>query len=222
MRLLDLFCCAGGAATGYHRAGFDEIVGVDNRPMPRYPFEFILGDALDYAREHGAEFDAIHASPPCQKYSAMQNVNLARGRKNNHPDLIPETREVLEKSEKVFVIENVQGAPLQTQFILCGHSLGLTRLARHRHFESNVLIPRIACTHRRVDGLVGVYGDRPDGHRTGPRQYKLNVTAASLEEAQIAMGIDWMEWNELREAVPPAYTEYIGRYLIMAIGSQRR
>jgi len=216
-RVLDLFCGAGGAARGYQRAGF-YVVGVDNKPQPHYAGdEFIQADALEYGAAHGAEFDAIHASPPCQKYSAMQNVNAAQGRKNNHPDLIPETRRILEDSSKPFVIENVQGAPLRTQFILCGHSLGLVRLARHRHFESNVFVPRIKCTHRCVDGLIGVYGKRSDGHRTGLKRYKLNITASSIDEARAAMGIDWMTWDELREAIPPAYTEYIGRYLLSRV-----
>ena len=216
-RLLDLFSGAGGSARGYQQAGF-YVIGIDNRPQPRYAGdEFIQGDALEYVRAHGAEYDCIHASPPCQKYTTMQNVNLARGRENNHPDLIPATRLALRETGKMYVIENVQGAPLQTQFILCGHSLGLKRLARHRHFESNIFVPRIACTHRRVDGLIGIYGERPDGHRTGPKRYKLNVTASSLKVSQLAMGIDWMEWDELKEAIPPAYTEYIGLFLLESL-----
>jgi len=214
-KLLDLFCGAGGAGMGYYRAGFD-VVGVDNRPQPHYPFEFIQADALEYAAAHGREFDVIHASPPCQAYSAMRNVNDARGILNVHPDLIAKTREVLNQTGRPYVIENVQGAPLKTQIIICGHSLGLNRLARHRHFESNLLLLSLPCTHRGQD-VIGVYGERPDGHRVGPRRYKLTFTASSINEAREAMGIDWMNWDEIREAIPPDYTEFIGRILIEAV-----
>lgn len=217
-RLLDLFCGAGGAAMGYQRAGFD-VVGVDNRPQPHYPFEFIQADALEFVREHGAGFDAIHASPPCQAYTIMRNVNRAQGRvKRQHPMLIGETRTALEATGKPWVIENVQGAPLQTQVIMCGHSLGLTKLARHRHFESNIILFCPPCTHRRVAGLIGVYGQKPDGRRVGPtnKAYLSTWAASSIAEASAAMGIDWMTWEELREAIPPSYTEYIGRQLMEA------
>lgn len=216
-KLLDLFCGAGGAARGYQEAGF-YVVGVDNRPQPHYVGdEFVLADALEFCAAHGAEFDAIHASPPCQAFTVMRNVNDARGHVNSWPNLIPQTRGVLTGLGLPFIIENVQGAPLQTQFILCGHALGLKRIARHRHFESNVFVPRVRCTHRRQDGLIGIYGERPDGHRTGPKRYRLNVTASSIEEARKAMAIDWMDWSEIREAIPPAYTRYIGDWLMQAL-----
>lgn len=219
-RILDLFSGAGGAARGFQRAGF-YVVGVDNRPQPRYAGdEFVLGDALEYCVAHGSEFDVIHASPPCQAYSAMRNVNDARGILNSHPDLIEATRKALVQTGRPYVIENVQGAPLQTQIIICGYSLGLNRLARHRHFESNMLLLSVPCTHRGKD-VIGVYGERPDGHRVGPKRYKLTFTASSIDEAQKAMGIDWMVWDELREAIPPAYTEFIGLQLMNAIGRAR-
>jgi len=214
MRLLDLFCGAGGSAVGYHRAGFDEIVGVDNRPQPRYPFQFIQADALEYCAAHGNEFDVIHASPPCQAYIALANL---KGRKINHPDLIDPTRKALTATGVPFVIENVQGSPLHTSLILCGHALDLKRLARHRHFETSILIPSIACTHRRQPNLIGVYGMKPDGRRLSSKRYRLNVAASSLIEAQRAMGIDWMDWREITQAIPPAYTEYIGCFLLEAI-----
>lgn len=213
-RLLDLFCCAGGATRGYQLAGF-YVVGVDNRPQPHYVGdEFYQADALEFVAAHGHEFDAIHASPPCQKHTTLQNVNAARGLSNAHVDWIPDTRRALEDAGNPYIIENVQGSPLLLQAIVCGHALGLTHLMRHRHFESNVLIMGTNCTHRGVDGLVGVYGEYPDGHRVNQKQYKATVTASSIDEAREAMGIDWMDWDEIKEAIPPAYTEYLGRQLM--------
>jgi DNA (cytosine-5)-methyltransferase 1 len=211
-RLLDLFCGAGGAAMGYHRAGFD-VTGVDIAPQNHYPFAFIQADALEYVAAHGHEFDAIHASPPCHKFVTLQNVNRAQGRANTHPDLIGATRRALEATGKPYVIENVQGSPVLTQIILCGYSMGLPRLARHRHFESNILLLAPPCTHRGKD-VIGIYGDSPDGHRVGPLQYKLTFTASSIDEARQVMGIDWMDWDEIRESIPPAYTHYIGNQLM--------
>ena len=213
---------------GYHRAGFNEIVGVDNLPMPRYPFSFVLMDALEAMRVllagevitdtngrkyYLSDFDAIHASPPCQEYTTLSAVNRIRGHHKPAPDLIDDTRWALIETRKTYVIENVQGAPLQTQFILCGHSLGLERLARHRHFECSIFIPRIRCTHRKVDGLVGVYGDL-NGRRVSVKKYKWTRAAKNLLDASDAMKIDWMNEHEITQAIPPAYTEYIGKYLI--------
>jgi site-specific DNA-cytosine methylase len=128
-RLLDLFCGAGGAGMGYHRAGF-EVVGVDIAPQPHYPFEFHQGDALEYLAAHGHEFDAIHASPPCQRYSSIQRIT-----KNKHkwPDLVDPVRQLLIKSGKPYVIENVQGAPLRVDAFMCGSMFGLGMI-RHRIF----------------------------------------------------------------------------------------
>ena len=136
-RLLDLFCGAGGAGMGYHRAGFD-VVGVDLNPQPRYPFEFHQADALDYAREHGREFDAIHASPPCQAYSLASRQWRIRGRK--YPVLIAKTRELLNAMAKPFVIENVPGAPLINPTVLYGTMFGLMTM-RPRLFETSFAIP---------------------------------------------------------------------------------
>lgn len=231
-RLLDLFCGAGGAAMGYYRAGF-EVVGVDIKPQKSYPFPFILGDALDVmarmlkgekflasdGKWYGIEdFDAIHASPPCQSYSTLARLNKARfNTGSKYPRMISATREIINRFGVPYVIENVQGASdLQTQFILCGHSLGLEKIARHRHFECNILIPRLACTHRGKD-IIGIYGEKPDGRWIGSLKYKRTFIASSIDEARSAMGIDWMDWDEIREAIPPAYTEYIGGYLLKAI-----
>lgn len=216
MRLLDLFCGAGGAAVGYNRAGF-EVVGIDHEPQPRYPFEFQQADALEFVRAEGSQFDVIHASPPCQAFTGMRRITLARfGRAPEHPDLIAATRDALQKTGRVYIIENVQGSPLFTQIILCGASLGLPHIARHRHFESNVLLFAPKCAHRSNEYTIGVYGSRPDGRRVSYRRHRLCRVANSLMEAQIEMGIDWMVWDEITQAVPPVYTEYLGRQLLVA------
>jgi DNA (cytosine-5)-methyltransferase 1 len=194
---------------GYYQAGFRDITGVDIEPQPRYPFAFVQADALEFLKEHGHEFDVIHASPPCQAYSGMRRITISRfGSAPEHPDLIAPVRELLEESGKVYVIENVQGSPLHTQLILCGAALGLEHLARHRHFESNFLfVNPPKCCHFQNEYTIGVYGERPDGRRVSYRQHRLGRIASSIGEAQEVMGIDWMEWDEIKEAVPPAYTE---------------
>ena len=218
--LLDLFCGAGGAAVGYHRAGF-EVVGIDHKPQPHYPFEFHQADALEFVREHSESYSVIHASPPCQKYTGMRRITRSRfGRirgNPNPPDLIAATRRALMATGKPWVIENVQGSPLNTGIILCGASLGLDHLARHRHFESSVLLFAPPCSHYSSSHTVGVYGSRPDGRRVSYRQHRLCCVAASLEEAREVMGIDWMDWDEITQAIPPAYTEYIGKQLMTHI-----
>jgi DNA (cytosine-5)-methyltransferase 1 len=220
-RLLDLFCCAGGAGMGYHRAGFD-VVGVDVEPQPRYPFTFVQGDALAYLAAHGQAFDAIHASPPCQgNLHGLNAVNRSLGRTVAHPDLIGATRELLRVSGKPYVIENVVGARLLAPVQYCGSSFGLP-IRRHRRFESNVLLLAPGCEHDRhrerrywtsamKDGqrqraaVVQVYGNGGERHLWGP-----------------ALGIDWMVPDELTQAIPPAYTEHIGRQLLAAIDAEVR
>lgn len=138
-RLLDTFCDAGGCSVGYHRAGFD-VVGVDHLPQKNYPFEFHLGDALEFIAAHGAEFDVIHASPPCQRFCALKKMYNAR----QHPDLLTPTRELLQKIGHPYVIENVEGAPMQNYITLCGTAFGLgtsgAELWRHRRFEVSPMI----------------------------------------------------------------------------------
>jgi DNA (cytosine-5)-methyltransferase 1 len=161
VRLLDLFCGAGGAAMGYHRAGFD-VVGVDHRPQPNYPFEFIETDALTFLREGGpirGWFDAIHASPPCQAYSA--GARMRNGYAKDHPRLIEPLRELLIQTGLPYVIENVPEAPLRSPMRLCGSQFGLD-VRRHRAFESNVLLLSNGCTHDHQGVVVGVYGDHPE------------------------------------------------------------
>lgn len=217
-KLLDLFCGAGGAARGYQLAGF-YVVGVDHKPQPHYiGEEFVQADALEYVAAHGSEFDAIHASPPCQAYTGMRRIALSRfGSAPEYPDMIADVRQFLRQTGRPFVIENVAGSPLETQIILCGVALGLPHLARHRHFESNIVLLSTQCAHRRAKYTIGIYGSKPDGRRVSWRRYRLTRIASSIDEAREIMGIDWMDWNEIKEAIPPAYTEFIGKQLLQVI-----
>jgi DNA (cytosine-5)-methyltransferase 1 len=144
MRLLDLFCGAGGAGMGYHRAGF-EVVGVDIKPQPRYPFEFHRADALEYLNQHWREFDIIHASPPCQFYSRATKMN---GTKHNHPDLLQPTIDALDATGKPYIVENVPGAPMKNYLMLCGTMFGL-RVFRHRLFVTSpqIMFSPFSCNH---------------------------------------------------------------------------
>lgn len=207
-RLLDLFCGAGGAAMGYHRAGFD-VVGVDIEPQPHYPFKFHQADAMTYPLDG---FDVIHASPPCQAYSAMRNTWNARA---DHPDLLPPTRDRLAASGVPWVIENVPGAPMAPLFLMCGSSFGLGipgyQLRRHRWFEvSGTWFLSPPCQHR--GPVIGIYGD----HGRDRRRNEGYGRYFTLDERKQAMGIDWMARDELDQAIPPAYTEYIGCELLAA------
>ncbi|HYE58597.1 MAG TPA: hypothetical protein VD948_08830 [Rhodothermales bacterium] len=211
-RLLDLFSGAGGCARGYQLAGF-HVTGVDLKPQPRYAGDvFIQGDALEYVREHGHEYDAIHASPPCQAFTRAKFLRIAQGRSTQAPDLIEPTRAALAVSGKPYAIENVEGAPLIDPVLLCGSMFGL-RVRRHRLFETNVFLLRPVCQHATAPRPVGVHSWGKWGHEI-PSGGKL---AASLEDAQDAMGIDWMKRPELAEAIPPAYTLFIGRQLLAAL-----
>ena len=217
-RLLDLFCGAGGAAVGYSRAGFD-VVGVDIRPQPSFPFEFVEADALEWLEERlcyealwwdGAPFAAIHASPPCQAYSA--GARMRNGHAKDHPRLIEPVRELLAETGLPYVIENVPGAPLRSPVHLCGSQFGLS-VRRHRCFETNWLLLSNGCTHGYQDVVVGVYGDHPEDSVI--RKGHPAIRARNVAHAQEAMGIGWMEtWDELKEAIPPAYTELIGAQLL--------
>lgn len=217
-RLLDLFCGAGGAAMGYHRAGF-EVVGVDINPQPHYPFDFVQGDALtalasdnDYIWSGFGPFDAIHASPPCQSYT-RKHADWGRKRVHwlDHPDLVARTRDLLDATGLPYVIENVPGAPLRGSLLLCGTMFGL-RIAKHRLFEANWPMAMLApstCDHS------DIYNPW-----SGPGR-----SAEKLREAQ---GTPWIPMSggasrkagvtgDLFNAIPPAFTEWIGRQLIAAI-----
>jgi DNA (cytosine-5)-methyltransferase 1 len=166
-------------------------------------------------------FDAIHASPPCQKYTTLQHINKVQwGTEKNHPDMIADMRSALRATGKPYIIENVQGSPLETQVILCGYSMGLPKLARHRHFESNFILFAPKCTHRGRE-VIGVYGGL-DGRRVSEKRWKtITYAASTIEQARELMGIDWMEWNEIKESIPPKYTEYLGAQLIDVVFNRR-
>lgn len=211
MRLLDTYCCAGGVAVGYARAGF-EVLGVDKDPQPNYPFEFIQADALEFlsaTRFVRNSFDAIHASPPCQAFTDLQKQN-----KRTYPELIAPTRALLEEIDLPYVIENVEGAPLIDPIVLCGTMFPGLRVLRHRLFESNIPLESpphgphpLVFTHDKRKAHYGLLDqDTAFVQVTGGG----NATVANKAAA---MGIDWMTGHELNEAIPPAYTEHVGRQL---------
>jgi DNA (cytosine-5)-methyltransferase 1 len=203
---------------GLYQAGF-EVVGVDIAPQPHYPFEFHQADALEFPLDG---FDFIWASPPCQAHTNMSNRWRGKGGlADERRDLIPQTREKLKKTKSFWVIENVAGAKraLVDPFRLTGEMFGL-RVHRPRYFEANfpVLVPPTPPRQKRP---VAVYGAM-DGRRLWTRSDGSELRApSSLEEPSVAMGIDWMQWDELREAIPPAYSEFIGVAVIAHIESER-
>jgi DNA (cytosine-5)-methyltransferase 1 len=211
--LLDLFCGAGGASQGYYEAGFD-VVGVDLHPQKNYPFEFVQMDALDYLETQDlSRFSAIHASPPCQAFTALRTAWNAKP----HDDLLTPTRGYLMKIGVPWVLENVPGAPMTNHITLCGTMFGLgvgnAELRRHRLFETSWpfagLMPR--CGHGQRPITIGVYGQHG-------RDRRRNVqTFFSVMDGRVAMGIDWMSGDELSQSIPPAYTRYIGAQLLRHI-----
>jgi DNA (cytosine-5)-methyltransferase 1 len=207
--MLDLFCGAGGAAMGYHRAGFD-IVGVDNRPQPRYPFPFIQADAMTFPLDG---YDAIHASPPCQAYSESTAKFRAEG--VVYPDLIAATRDRLDATGLPWVIENVPGAPMRADYVLCGSMFGLLGLIRHRWFETSWRGFAMALACRHDFRAVTVVGHGPNSHSWWYRS--LDGRSRWNADCRRAMGIEWMNRGELSQAIPPAYTEWIGTQLLAAI-----
>jgi DNA (cytosine-5)-methyltransferase 1 len=205
-RLLDLCCGGGGASMGYHRAGFD-VVGVDVNPMPSYPFEFHQADALEFLLEHGREFDMVHASPPCQPYTRM-SICRPGSAENYDDNLIEPIRDICREMELPYIIENVPGAPLWEPIELCGHMFGLA-LYRHRWFECSEPIPQ----PDHVDHTL-------PASNAGRWKPGTIITVAGhcgpMPVAKAAMGIGWMARDELVEAIPPAYTEFLGRALMSA------
>lgn len=223
-RLLDLFCCAGGAAMGYHLAGFD-VVGVDINPQPRYPFAFIQHDALTLDPRFIASFDAIHASPPCQGYTDLRHAPGAKGA----PRLIGKVREVLIASGRPYVIENVSGArsEMRDPITLCGSMFRLgaqgCELQRHREFECGGFPkPPHWCSHG-ANPVIGVYGGhaRKRSAKHGGRGTRDVWEGGHKAAASEALGIDWMTLGELSEAIPPAYTRWIGLQLIGHLRHER-
>lgn len=230
-KLLDTYCCQGGASTGYYRAGFD-VYGVDKDPQPRYPFAFHQGDALDVLRRLLAgeriafthrdgtvellgleDFDAIHASPPCQTFTAYRRRGSGVG--DSYLNLIPQTSELLERTGLPWVIENVEGArgELVDPVMLCGSSFGLD-VRRHRLFESSIALWGTACNHERQAPRFPPATNRKNLRRT----VEVGVWRIPLDVQQAAMGgCEWMTLRGLSEAIPPAYTEFIGAQLLRHI-----
>jgi DNA (cytosine-5)-methyltransferase 1 len=218
-KILDLFCCAGGAALGYSRAGFD-IVGIDIAPQPNYPFKFIQADALTLDPEFIASFDAVHASPPCQSYS-----DLAKRNGNGHewPRLVEPVRELLVRSGLPYVIENVDGAPLVNAVVLCGTMFPRLRVLRHRLFEANFeIVPPPHGKHpicHTFDKRKSHYGKTNDMIDFVSVNGGGNCTIAAARDA---MGIDWMTKAEINEAIPPAYAEFVGRELLRHMAATKK
>ncbi|MEE1777675.1 DNA cytosine methyltransferase [Streptomyces sp. NPDC049952] len=220
-RLLDLFCCAGGAAMGYHRAGF-EVTGVDIADRPNYPFTFHRADALEYlaaliASGEIEQYAAVHTSPPCQAGCALTvGTNASRGWGRKHVQLIPELRTLLDASGLPYVIEQPNGkAPVRRDVWLCGEMFHLGVL-RHRNFEpGGWSMPQPE--HPKHRGYVRGY--RHGVYRDGPyvAPYGAGGGKATVPEMQTSMGITWTDVREeLTEAIPPAFSEHIGRALLTA------
>jgi DNA (cytosine-5)-methyltransferase 1 len=219
MRILDLYCGAGGAGRGYHQAGF-EVVGADLNPQPDYPFAFIRTDALALDMRFLRSFDAIHASPTCQKHTAMKTMHNAKV----HVDLIPPTRAMLLASGLPYVMENVVGARLINPVRLCGTMFGLgadgAELQRHRDFEANFPISQPQCLHSGGD-VLGLYGGHVRNRRRREGSSDRGVADFTNAQGFEAMGVEVgsMTLGALCQAIPPAYTKFIGDQLAAFIAS---
>lgn len=200
---------------GYHRAGFDvvgvDVVGVDIQPQPQYPFPFIRGDALTLPVDLRS-FDAIHASPPCIRWTSLP---LTKAQRERHPDLITPTRTILEATGLPFIIENVPRAPLQNRTLICGAAMGL-RVVRHRYFETNWLLLSPGCAHRRGSTIDGDFVNfRPRGPLAPGRRMPAR---RSEDDFRAAAGTDFLTGQGARDALPPAYTQFIGEQLLAYVG----
>jgi DNA (cytosine-5)-methyltransferase 1 len=226
VRILDLFCCEGGAGEGYHRAGF-EVVGVDMEEQSRYPHEFRRADALDvldwlatFGHVFGRTFDAIHASPPCQAHSDLQKQS-----KIEYPDFIVPVRELLQRIGLPYVIENVEGAPLEDPVLLCGTMFPSLRVIRHRLFETNwpLRVPK----HRASSDHPLVFThDKRKAHygRLNQDESFVQVTGGgncTVANKRAAMGTPWMTGKGCNEAIPPVYTAWIGMQLRQRLELER-
>lgn len=233
MKLLDLYCCQGGASAGYAAAGFTPY-GVDIAPQPNYPYPFCQSDALtamqtlnrggvlEFIRPGGAsewlglaDFAAAHASPPCQSFLALGAVNKALGRDYDYPNLIGPTRDLLIDSGLPWVIENVEAASghMIDPVRVCGTGLGRP-LRRHRLFEANVPLEGVACEHKRYTEPKYWTGWRPKGEKRLSTVVQVYGNAGGQHEWPEAMGIDWMDRHGFVEAIPPSYTEHIGQQIL--------
>ncbi|MFJ9854297.1 SAM-dependent methyltransferase [Streptomyces sp. NPDC101150] len=203
LRVLDLFCCQGGAGMGYHQAGFN-VTGIDIAPQPRYPFAFHQADALAYLARHGTDFDLIHASMPCQRYTRCQQIQS-----REHPDLIAPVRALLQQTGRPYVIENVPGAPLLDPVELCGAMFGL-RTYRHRLFETSFpLARRHHPRHLAPNAKMG----RPV--REGEFMHIVG-NFSNVPLARDIMDMPWATRDGLREAIPPVYTRHIAEQFLAA------
>jgi DNA (cytosine-5)-methyltransferase 1 len=228
MRILDLYCCRGGGAKGYNAVGF-EVVGVDKDTQPLYPFDFIQGDAVELMKVllsggrigpsrnsrhyYLSDFVGIHGSPPCQAFTVYGNNS--KHIRSDHPNLIPATRSVLEESGLPYVIENVEGArdQLEDPVRICGTGLGV-RVRRHRLFETNWWLPGVECEHKRfVDRIFPGSSNRPNG-RTVMNVGEYRVPVSVQREV---MQMPWSDLYGISQAIPPAYTRHIGRWLKTSI-----
>lgn len=214
MKVLDLFCCGGGAGTGYHRAGF-EVTGVDIKPQPEYPFNFIQGDAIDFLGEYGKEFDLIHASPPCQGYS--KHVKSSRSKHvpyslgKDEPRLIATCRELMVATGRDWVIENVMGAKGEMRdpkIMLCGTMFGLP-ISRHRLFETSR--PIASPPHGKCTGVAKRFAEENGWNWRDMSVTGKGRSAGTSEKWKKILGIDWnLRQSQLVEAIPPSYTHHIG------------
>lgn len=214
-KLLDLYCGAGGAGMGYIQAGFD-VTGIDINPQPDYPGRFIQGDALAYLAAHGHEYDAVHGSPPCQASCALTK---GTNKGNHYLNLIPATRALLALLDVPTVIENVQGSDLRRDYTLCGEMFGLG-VIRHRYFEVSGFTP-MAPDHKPHRGRVAGYrhGEWFDGPYFAV--YGDGGGKGTVAQWQEAMGMPWTNNRKsIAEAIPPAYTRYIGGQIMQYIESQ--
>lgn len=219
--LLDLFCCEGGAAMGYHRAGFD-VIGVDINPQSNYPFTFVQADALNPPFRLSA-FDAIHASPPCQAYTFA----TIQHRHNDYPELVEPTRAVVAATGLPYVIENVPSAGLAESptldgrdgVVLCGSMFGMQRVRRHRVFESNVPLSAPGrCRHEEQADVLAITGHSEQGRTMKAQGTEYDASLWGLDARREAMGMPWASRDGVSEAIPPAYTEHIGQQLLTALG----